>query len=43
MALLGAIAGYALLRSTGWLGTLIGLIVGLLVGLAIYTMQTRKT
>ena len=42
LALLGAIVGYAVFRSTGWLGTSAGLLAGLVVGLAIYAAQTRK-
>ena len=43
MALLGAIIGYAIFRSTGWLGAVSGTIIGILLGTIIYAMQVRKT
>lgn len=43
LALVGGIVGYSLSRSTGWLGTVIGVVLGILVGTVLYAMQTRKT
>ncbi len=42
LALVGGIVGYAISRSTGWLGTGLGVILGILIGAMIYSMQTRK-
>ncbi len=42
MALAGAIIGYGMFRSTGWLGTGIGVVVGVLIGVVTYNLQTRK-
>jgi len=42
LALLGGIVGYAGFRSTGWLGTGIGVVLGILVGTLLYSMQARK-
>ena len=42
LALLGGIIGYALFRSTGWLGTGLGVVIGILIGVVIYNLQTRK-
>jgi hypothetical protein len=43
LALIGGIIGYAIFRSTGWLGTGTGIILGILIGAIIYATQTRKT
>ena len=43
LALVGGIVGYVIFRSTGWLGTGIGVVLGILVGAMLYAMQTRKT
>jgi uncharacterized membrane-anchored protein YhcB (DUF1043 family) len=43
LALLGAIVGYIMFRSTGWLGSGIGTVVGIVIGVLIYDMLTRKT
>jgi uncharacterized membrane protein (UPF0136 family) len=42
LALAGGIIGYAIFRSSGWLGTGIGIIVGILIGAIIYNIQARK-
>ena len=42
LALVGAVIGYAVFRSSGWLGAGLGAVIGILVGAIIYTMQTRK-
>ena len=42
LALAGGIIGYAIFRSTGWLGTGIGIILGIILGAIIYSMQTGK-
>lgn len=42
LALVGGIIGYTIFRSTGWLGTGIGIVVGILAGTMIYAIQTRK-
>lgn len=42
LALIGGIVGYLISRSTGWLGTGIGIVIGILAGTIIYVMQTRK-
>ena len=42
LALVGGIIGYTIFRSTGWLGTGIGIVLGILAGVVLYSMQTRK-
>jgi uncharacterized membrane protein (UPF0136 family) len=42
LALVGGIVGYAVFRSTGWLGTGMGVVLGILVGTLLYSMQARK-
>ena len=42
LALAGGEIGYAVSRSTGWLGTVIGVILGILVGIILYRIPTRK-
>ncbi len=42
LALIGGIAGYALSRYTGWLGTTTGLVIGILAGTVLYASQSRK-
>jgi uncharacterized membrane protein (UPF0136 family) len=42
-ALAGGIIGYAVFRSSGWLGTVIGIIIGILIGALVYAQQARKT
>ncbi len=36
LALLGGLIGYAVLRTTGWLGATIGVVVGILIGALLY-------
>lgn len=43
LALVGAVIGYAVFRTTGWLGTATGVVLGILVGAVLYAAQTRKT
>jgi hypothetical protein len=43
LALLGAVVGYIVFRSTGWLGSGLGIVAGILVGVLLYNMLTRKT
>lgn len=40
--LVGGIIGYAIFRSTGWLGTGLGVVLGILAGTVLYAIQTRK-
>ena len=42
LALAGGEIGYAVSRSAGWLGTVIGVILGILVGIVLYRIPTRK-
>jgi zinc transporter ZupT len=42
MALVGAIAGYAIFKLTGWLDSGVGTAVGILIGVIIYTNLTEK-
>jgi uncharacterized membrane protein (UPF0136 family) len=42
LALVGGIIGYAIFRSTDWLGTGLGVVLGILAGTVLYAMQTRK-
>ncbi|MDH7487156.1 MAG: hypothetical protein QHJ81_12875 [Anaerolineae bacterium] len=43
LAVVGGIIGYAVSRSTGWLGTGIGVVLGILAGTVLYNAQMRKT
>lgn len=43
LALLGAIIGYAIFHSTGWLGSGIRGSIGLMIGVYVYNMQLKKT
>jgi hypothetical protein len=43
LALLGAIVGYIMFRSTGWLGSGIGTVGGIVIGVLVYNLLTRKT
>jgi hypothetical protein len=42
LAIAGGDVGYAVSRSTGWLGTIIGVIIGILVGIVLYNLPKRK-
>jgi hypothetical protein len=42
LAIAGGDVGYAVSRSTGWLGTIIGVIIGILVGIVLYNIPKRK-
>ncbi len=42
MAVIGAMLGYILFRSTGWFGTGIGTVLGILVGVIIYSWLKGK-
>jgi len=42
LALAGGIIGYAVFRSTGWLGAGLGVVIGILIGALVYALQTRK-
>ncbi|HKZ44086.1 MAG TPA: hypothetical protein VJZ78_03515 [Anaerolineales bacterium] len=43
LALFGAIVGYFMYRSTGWLGSGIGIVVSIIVSALIYNILTRRT
>lgn len=42
LAILGAITGYIMFRTTGWLGSGIGAVVGIVIGALLYSMLTRE-
>ena len=42
LAFAGGEIGYGLSRSTGWLGTIIGVVLGILFGIVLYRIQIRK-
>jgi hypothetical protein len=42
LALAGGEFGYALTRSAGWLGTVIGVVLGILLGTVLYKIPPRK-
>jgi uncharacterized membrane protein (UPF0136 family) len=42
LALAGGEIGYAVSRSTGWLGTVIGVVLGILFGIILYKIPPRK-
>jgi uncharacterized membrane-anchored protein YhcB (DUF1043 family) len=41
-ALLGGIAGYVVLRLTGWLDANVGIVVGILIGALVYSVLLQK-
>ncbi len=41
LALLGDIIGYAVLRTTGWLGATTGAVVGVLIGALLYRRSSK--
>jgi hypothetical protein len=41
LALLGGILGYFIFRTTGWLGTTVGVVVGALIGALLYNRAAR--
>jgi len=42
LAVVGAVAGYALARFTGWLGAGLGAALGILIGSLFYARSVRK-
>lgn len=42
LALAGGIIGYLVFRTTGWLGTGVGVVIGVIVGALLYAGQRRK-
>ncbi len=42
LAVAGGVVGYLVFRTTGWLGSGLGIVLGALAGTIIYAMQTRR-
>lgn len=42
LAVAGGLIGYVVSRTTGWLGTALGVVLGILAGTVIYSLQTRR-
>lgn len=42
LAVFGAILGYFVYRSTGWLGSGIGAVIGILMGTIIYSIKNKR-
>lgn len=42
LALAGAVVGYIVFQTVGWLGSGLGAVLGILAGVIIYSAQNRK-